>query len=268
MTRPAVAGPIARWFAREGAYFATAVQFLTRLPVPRLTGFEQRWLDCAAGYFPLAGLMIGAITAGVMWLAGQALPGMIPAILAVAVGMLATGAFHEDGLADTFDGLGGGHTREQKLAIMKDSRVGTYGLAALFIALTLKIASLAALPLSLAIAALLAAHAGGRIVPVIASAVLPYGGETVGAKVAPISPSAARIAFACATGLVPFALLPLWPSLLALAIGFALAAVILAWAYRAIGGHTGDVLGAAEQAFEVAVLVVLAGAAGAAATGT
>jgi adenosylcobinamide-GDP ribazoletransferase len=251
-------GPIG-WLRREGCYFTAAVQFLTRLPVPELRGFEPRWLDCAAGYFPIVGAIVGTISAATFLAASAVLPGALPAILAIAAGILATGAFHEDGLADTADGLGGGQTREQRLLILKDSRIGTYGAAAMVTALALKVASLAALAPMVGALALLVAHTGGRIVPVVASAMLPYAGETRGAKVAPIEPSPARLTFAVLTGLAPFLLLPLWASLAALAIASLAAAVVLRMAVRSIGGHTGDVLGASEQAFETAVLVAVAG---------
>lgn len=247
------------WLRQEAAYGVVAVQFLTRLPVPVLSRFEPIWLDRSVAYFPLAGMIVGAISASVfvggctIWSPGVA------AILAIAAGIAATGAFHEDGLADSADGLGGGLTREQRLTIMKDSRIGTYGTVALVSVLGLKAACLSGLAPHEGAVALLAAHGGGRIVPAVASAVLPYGGETIGAKVAPVTPTPARLAFAIVTGLVPFALLPLGVALLALAAGAVASAVLLAHACRAIGGHTGDVLGGAEQLFEVAVLLVIAG---------
>lgn len=254
-------GPV-RWARRELGYLLAAIQFLTRFPVPTLQGFEPVWLARASGYFPLAGLLVGAVSATVLLSAAFVLPGPLPAILAIAVGILATGAFHEDGLADTFDGLGGGQTRSQRLAIMKDSRIGTYGVAALVSALAMKAASLAALTPDVGALALLSVHAGGRMVPVAASAVLPYGGETAGAKVAPIEPPPSRLLLALLTGLAPFLALPFGAALAALGAGILASSLILWWAMRAIGGQTGDVLGAAEQAFEVAVLVVLAGALG------
>ncbi len=243
----------------EAAYFATAVQFLTRLPTPQLSSFEPIWLNRSAAYFPIVGLLVGAISAAVLLVGSTlGLPGALPVVLAVAAGILTTGAFHEDGLADTFDGLGGGQNRQQKLTIMKDSRVGTYGLCAVVIALAIKTVSLAALPVASAALALVVSHAGARMIPVIASAMLPYGGETTGSKVAPIEPSPARLAVALVTGLLPFLGLPVGAAILAIVCGGTLSGLILAWAQRAIGGHTGDVLGAAEQAFEVAVLVALA----------
>jgi adenosylcobinamide-GDP ribazoletransferase len=247
-------------FARqEAAYAIVAVQFLTRLPVPVLRNFSPSWMDRSIAYFPLAGLIVGGISAGVWLAANHVWPPVISAILAVAAGIAATGAFHEDGLADTADGLGGGLTREKRLLIMKDSRIGTYGTVVLGTALALKVACLGAMAPVAGAVALLAAHTCGRIVPVVASRLVPYAGENDGAKVAPMVPTDRRLAFAIATGLVPALLIPVVPMVAALAAGTAAACWMLAKARKLIGGQTGDVLGASEQAFEVAMLLVLAG---------
>lgn len=247
-------------FARqEAAYAIVAVQFLTRLPVPVLRSFNSSWMDRSVAYFPLAGLIVGAICAAV-WLVGCKIwPPGIAAMLAVAAGIAATGAFHEDGLADTADGLGGGLTREKRLLIMKDSRIGTYGTVVLLAALGLKVACLSVMTPWAGAAALLAAHTWGRIVPVVASRLVPYAGEAEGAKVAPMMPTDHRLAFALATGLAPALLVPAVPMVAALAAGIAASCWLLAKAWELIGGQTGDVLGASEQVFEVAVLLVLAG---------
>jgi adenosylcobinamide-GDP ribazoletransferase len=243
----------------ELQYLLIAIQFLTRIPVPTLARFEQSWLDLSSAYFPVAGFIVGVLSAATFYGASLVWPLPICAALAIGVGIAATGAFHEDGLADTADGLGGGWSPSQRLLIMKDSRIGTYGACALLIALALKIAALAAMSPVNGALALLAAHTGARAVPVVASAWLPYAGDVEGAKVAPIRPTPRRVMFAVVTGLIPFLVLPGTPALMALCIGFAAATVVFAKALRLIGGHTGDVLGAAEQVFEVAVLVVLAG---------
>jgi adenosylcobinamide-GDP ribazoletransferase len=250
------------WFVfarQEAAYAIVAVQFLTRLPVPVLRNFSPSWMDRSIAYFPLAGLIVGGICAGV-WLASNLVwPPGIAAVLAVAAGIAATGAFHEDGLADTADGLGGGLTREKRLLIMKDSRIGTYGTVALVTALALKVACLSVMSPWAGAMALLMAHSCGRIVPVVASRLVPYAGETEGAKVAPMMPTGRRLGFAVASGLVPALMIPVVPMVAALAAGTAASCWLLAKACKLIGGQTGDVLGASEQMFEVAVLLVLAG---------
>ncbi len=243
---------------QEAAFAIVAVQFLTRLPVPRLRSFQPSWLNGAAAYFPLAGLIVGCISAALLMVASTIWPQPVPALLAIAAGIVVTGAFHEDGLADTADGLGGGQSREQRLEIMKDSRLGTYGAVALLVMLALKVACLALLaPIDGAIA-LVAAHMGARAVPVVASAIVPYAGGA-GAKVAPMRPSRNRIVLALACGLLPFLVLPLVPAATALAAGSLASAGLLGKARRLIGGQTGDVLGAAEQTFETVVLLALAG---------
>ena len=105
----------------------TAVQYFTRIRVPAWVGHAPERLTGAVRYFPAIGLIVGASGAAVMWLAALVLPAPLPAILSTAVTVLMTGAIHEDGLADTCDGLGGGATRERALEIMKDPRIGVFG---------------------------------------------------------------------------------------------------------------------------------------------
>jgi adenosylcobinamide-GDP ribazoletransferase len=244
---------------QECLYIAVAVQFLTRLPVPMLAHFQPVWLDRSVAYFPLVGLLVGAISAGVYLAASTVWLQPISVILALAAGIAATGAFHEDGLADTADGLGGGLTVLQRLEIMKDSRIGTYGSVVLSAALALKATSLGAMSPRDGAIALMVAHAGGRIVPVLASAAMPYAGAAGEGKVQPVRPTAKRIALAVVFAGLPFALLPWWVGVVTIAVGGAAACLLLAKAWQLIGGQTGDVLGASEQTFEVAALLVLAG---------
>ena len=110
---------------RQLTLLLVAIQFLTRIPTPTVRDFDADWTTRAARYFPLVGQMVGAICAAVFFGASQIWAPWIAALLAVAAGVVVTGGFHEDGLADTADGLGGGQTRERRLEIMKDSRVGT-----------------------------------------------------------------------------------------------------------------------------------------------
>jgi adenosylcobinamide-GDP ribazoletransferase len=198
----------------------------------------------------------------VLLAASQLWTGVIPALLAVAASILVTGAFHEDGLADCFDALGG-YTREARLTIMKDSRIGTYGTLGLGLCIALRVAALTMLPLPVAVAALIASHGTARAASVTAMNLVPYAPEATGPKIAfPIdrmrwSEFAVAYAFglvACA-GLIWFS----WPAALAaVAAGTALAVLAARLALRLIGGYTGDVLGAIEQLFEVGVLLAVA----------
>lgn len=246
--------------ARQLQLFLCAVQFLTRVPTPALNGFEPDWISRSARYFPLVGLLVGGMCAAVFWAASLIWTGWLPALLALAAGVLVTGAFHEDGLADTADGLGGGTTAARRLTIMKDSRIGTYGALALGLTLTIKAAALAGLPAGLGAWALVAAHAGGRGASVLAMRVLPYVGEAKGGKWKP-SPthlSLAELLTALAFAGLPLALSPGGVVGLALLIGAVLALAVVLLSRRLLGGYTGDVLGAVEQVFELGFIMGVA----------
>lgn len=253
---------------REARLMVVAVQFLTRLPTPPLARFEPEWITASARYFPLVGQIVGGLSAGVLVVSCHLWTPGIAALLAVAVGVIMTGGFHEDGLADTADGLGGGLTRARRLEIMKDSRLGSYGALALGLTLALKVAALAMLAASspaMAAVALLAAHGLGRAAAVGAMALMPYGGDPGMAKEGRPD-RAAPLSVLIASALALWPLLWLSPEASATGlIGGLIAAVVPAWlAWRLIGGRTGDVLGAVEQAFELGFLLGVAAIMGAA----
>ncbi|CAN5506352.1 adenosylcobinamide-GDP ribazoletransferase [soil metagenome] len=244
---------------RQLKLFLCAVQFLTRLPVPSFADFQPDWITRAARYFSLVGILVGALSALVLLAAGQLWSGALPALLAVAVGVLITGGFHEDGLADTADGLGGGQTPARRLEIMKDSRVGTYGVLALGLVLAIKVAALATLPLATAALALIAAHGAGRTAAVAVMVLDRHVSDPASAKYKP-APDGVRpleLLLAAMLGLWPLVLLGL-PGLVGAVAGGSLALVLAVTARRLIGGHTGDVLGAVEQACALGVLLGVA----------
>jgi adenosylcobinamide-GDP ribazoletransferase len=244
-------------------------QFLTRVPVPAWVGREPwnpDWLNHAVRHFPLVGAAVGAVGAAVAGLALLLWPPWVAAALAVGATVWLTSAFHEDGLADTADALLGAVSREKALAIMKDSRIGTYGAVALTLALLLRVALLAELlrasPL-LAAVVCVAAHAGGRTAAVALMAVLPYGGDEAHAKAKPLARQVRR-RDAVWAGVLGGALLSLpWLAVPALVgAGQVLSAVLTlallvtamrAWLHRRLGGYTGDTLGACEQLGEIVV---------------
>ncbi|MDB5590403.1 adenosylcobinamide-GDP ribazoletransferase, partial [Enterovirga sp.] len=147
--------------ARERGRLVAAAALLTRLPLPRVE-IEPDWLPRCAKYLPAVGALVGLLAAAMLLAAGALWARPVPEILALLAGLLVTGALHEDGLADSFDALGG-TTRESRLAIMKDSRLGTFGVLAVLAALALQVAALSGLHLLSGAAALVAAHAGGRL---------------------------------------------------------------------------------------------------------
>lgn len=250
--------------ARQVALFFVAVQFLTRIPVPAVRSFQPDWTARAARYFPLVGVGVGVLCAGVWLAASQVWTGLLPALLAVAVGVAITGAFHEDGLADTFDGLGGGQTRARRLEIMKDSRIGTFGALALGLTLAIKIAALGVLSAPVAALALIGAHGAGRAAAVVAMGLQPYAGDRDWAKVKPVADGVTRTEVLIAAGFGLVSLLPLlmvapFSTVIAVVMASASAALMAILAARLIGGWVGDTLGATEQMFEVGFLVALAG---------
>jgi adenosylcobinamide-GDP ribazoletransferase len=249
---------------RQWRLLICAIQFLTRLPTPQLVDFQPDWINRSARYFPLAGQLVGLVSAGVWLIAGRIWPGAPAAVLAVAAGVLVTGGFHEDGLADTADGLGGGQDRERRLVIMKDSRIGTYGASALGLALLLRVTLLASLSPWAGVLALVVAHGGARAAAVVVMTALPYAGDPETAKIKPV-PQAVRwpeTAVALAIGGWPLFLLGAPRAALAIVLAAAASGAMALISKKLIGGVTGDVLGAVEQLAEVALL--MAAAAGAA----
>jgi adenosylcobinamide-GDP ribazoletransferase len=235
-----------------------AVTFLTRLPLPAPKSTEDGALAHSMHLFPLVGVLVGGVGAGVYGLATRLLPPALAALLALAAMTALTGAMHEDGLADIADGFGGGADRESKLAIMKDSRIGSYGAVALLLGLLLKAAAIAALAApGLVAGALIAAHALARAaIPLAMQLLAPARASGLGVSAG--KPSASTAGIAATLGLIVAALvLPAGAAFGAcLAAGLAtLAMAMLAW--RQIGGQTGDVLGAVEQVAEIAALLAV-----------
>jgi len=238
---------------------ALGLVFLTRLPVPIGGAPPDDAVARAAWSFPLAGVLVGLVGAVAATAAdGLGLPPFAAALLALAATMALTGALHEDGLADTADGLGGGRTRERKLEIMKDSRIGSYGVLALIVGAGLRATALGALvehaPLPL-FGALVAAHAGSRaLLPLLMRALPPARPGGLAASVGVPS------AFASIAAVVLGAVAVFWGlgdrlgllGFVAAALGMA---TVGALARRQLGGYTGDVLGAAQQVGEIILLL-------------
>jgi adenosylcobinamide-GDP ribazoletransferase len=251
---------LARW--RDDA--VAAAVFLTRLPIARFASPETGLLARSMRAFPLVGVGIGLIGwAGYALAAALGLPLAIAALLALLATVLATGALHEDGLADTADGFGGGGDPARKLAIMRDSRSGAFGVIALVFSLTLRGAALAALAdlSSSAVGlALIAAHAASRAaIPVVMRNLEAARGDGLGASAG--QPDDAAILWCLGLGALA-ALICLGPGrgLVAVIVTAAAVALFAALARRQIGGYTGDVLGAVQQIGEIAMLLSAASA--------
>ncbi|PZP28172.1 MAG: adenosylcobinamide-GDP ribazoletransferase [Roseateles depolymerans] len=249
--------------------FFTALQFLTRLPIPKWVGFEPAWLARCAPYFVPVGALVGALSGAVLWAACWCWSPLVAVVLAMAAGVYITGGFHEDGLADTCDGLGGAVTRDKALTIMKDSRLGSYGALGLVLVLGLKAAVLLQLAQqdpALAALALVWSQAVSRALPVMLMASLPYAGDPEHAKAKPLASGvtpgdlALTLAFAALACLALVALRPELLSELARAVPLALLLLLWlrGWLARRLGGYTGDTLGASQQLGELALLLGLA----------
>jgi len=250
---------------REAEYFFAALRFFTRLPAPRWVGHSAEQLNHAARYFPLVGVIVGAIGAAVTLGALRLWPAPLAVLLGMAATLLATGAFHEDGLADSIDGFGGGWTKEQVLAIMKDSRIGSYGAIGIGLALLAKFEVLSVLAVSPAptfLFVLIAGHSVSRFAATTLIFTLDYARDDASSKSKPLATRMGKgeLALAALFGLTPCLLLPA----LSVAVALALTAVVTLLAARhfvkRIGGYTGDCLGATQQLAELAFYLGMAAA--------
>ena len=257
-------------------HWLLALQFFTRIPVTgRLAdwvGYSPAMLRASAAHMPAIGALIGALAAALFGLLLWALPAVpaAPWVAALACTVWScwlTGAFHEDGLADLADGLGGSYDRERALEIMKDSRIGSFGAVALVLAFGFKaalLATLAQLDAALAVGALFGAHVSSRLAPLFLIATLPHVGDTPRSKSKPLADAIS--ASALLTGTLwwggAMALLLGWrtePAWAAALLGTALAALWMRRLLkRRLQGFTGDGLGATQQVGEIAFYLGLA----------
>ena len=251
-------------------HFLLAVQFFTRIPVTgrlaQWVGYSPAMLQASAAYFPAVGLLVGGLGALVFGGALAVWPATVAATLCIIVTVLLTGAFHEDGLADVADGLGGTARRERALEIMKDSRIGAFGAIAVVLALGLKAAllvTLAAEGTAGACAAVIAAHALSRLMPLGIMRALPYvGGEGGKAKPMAEAVSLPALGIALLWSLPAMALLlgsQGMGSGIAALLAAAAVTTLMGWQFRRrLGGFTGDCLGATQQVAELAIYLALA----------
>jgi adenosylcobinamide-GDP ribazoletransferase len=252
------------WLRGVAADLKIALMFSTRFPLSHAAPVGGTDIAHASWALPAIGALIGLLGAAVYWVAFACnLPPLLGAGLTIAATLAATGALHEDGLADTFDGFGGSD-RARKLEIMRDSRIGTYGASALAISLLLRVGALASLaapgPVALA---LIAAHSGARaLMPLFLTLVPPARLDGLSADAG--RPSSASVMAAALLGIV----------LMLLCLGAAAAVIALVClmvvlvglrrlCLRQIGGQTGDTAGALEQLGEIAILLTAVAYAGA-----
>jgi adenosylcobinamide-GDP ribazoletransferase len=235
----------------------TALSFFTRLPLPFVHDCASEDLRRSATYFPAMGWLVGGIAAAVWLAAARLFSSEIASGLSLAATVLLTGAMHEDGLADACDGFGGGTTREKILAIMQDSRVGTFGVVGLVLVLGLKWQTVAALPAALIPATLVAGHSWSRATAITLMSSLDYAREGPSkARALTSRLGGMRLFVVLALGILPVAFLPMrfwWAMLPPLLLRY----VAGMWFAKRIGGYTGDCLGALQQTTELAFLLTV-----------
>ncbi len=241
-------------------YFLLALAFFTRIPIPAKTQFSTERLNHASRYFSLVGLLVGLWGATVLVMAMQLLPVSVAVLISMVATIKITGAFHEDGLADMSDGLGGGMTLERKLEIMKDSRIGTYGAVTLLLAILIKFFSLceiSAISLTEAMIALTLMHASSRAVAGSLIFDMSYVRDDSGkAKPLAQNQSLSDLVILLFFALIPLLFLNIKVALLFLLILIVLRYWIKHWLLRQLGGYTGDCLGAAQQLTELSGLLI------------
>ncbi len=250
-------------FKKEVEVFLTAVMFYTRIPCPRWIGHSPDLLAKATRYFPMIGWIVGGVSAMVLYATGQLLPISISILFSMITGILLTGAFHEDGFADVCDGFGGGWTKSKILDIMKDSRVGAYGLIGMVLILPLKYLLLFEIyqaqgTLCLALA-LLSGHSLSRSTAASMIYTHEYVRENEDSKAKPVAKrmSINTLIMVVFSGLAPILLFGN-PLLLCIVLPvYAMKAYLARYFKKWIGGYTGDCLGAVQQISEIIIYLSL-----------
>ncbi len=254
---------------KELHIFLTAVMFMTRIKVPAHIDHSTEYLNKSVKYFSLIGWIVGGICVLIFLVLNKYLSEDIAILASMIAGIWVTGAFHEDGFADVCDAFGGGWTKEKILSIMKDSRLGTYGVLGLIFILSTKFVLLKKLlefashyeqptlnifyPYQYFILFIIAAHSVSRLMSVFTMQFSSYVTDKDTSKSKPVTSrklSIPALLFTTAFAIVPFLLLPLIFSLIILPVictAYSLSQYFKKW----IGGYTGDCLGAIQQVSEI-----------------
>ena len=237
--------------------FFLALGFFSRIPMPAWVQYSPEKLNQSSRYLTLVGWLLGTLVAGLFFLSTTLFPETISLWLAMGFSLLLTGAFHEDGLADTADGFGGAFKREKKLAIMKDSRIGTYGASALLIALLGKYLLL--LENTDIVIALLIAYPLSRATAVSLIADMQYVSEEDASKSKPLANKLGKteLAILLLTGVPALLLVPHMTAVYLIVSLLLVRTLAKLYLNKQIGGYTGDTLGATQQICELTIYGVL-----------
>jgi len=234
--------------------FFVALSFLTRIPIHHK---HEPQVGSAAPWFPIVGVVVGAIVGGVAWGVSNLTSPLVGSAVAVLVGVLITGAFHEDGLADVADAFVGGWSTEDRLRILKDPLHGSYGVAAMCGTIVLRVCALSAIAPQQMFTAAIAAHCfarAGALALMLTTALARH--EGLGSDYVSSLRTSRAVTSLGVSLLIVTAITGIW-SIAVVGATIVGAATIRWWSKKKIGGITGDVLGAAEQLSEALILVVL-----------
>ncbi len=238
---------------KELQIFFTALMFFTRIPCPKWVDHDPEYLQKSSKYFSLVGIIVGSIGALVFYGASFVFPVTIAVLFSMVATVYATGAFHEDGFADVCDGLGGGWTKEKILLIMKDSRLGTYGVIGLLLLLAIKFFAITAIPIQWIPMAIISGHSLSRFIATTLIYTHPYVRDTDDSKAKPAAKgmTTTMLLWSGVFGVVPLLLFQSpWVFLVIVPMYFSklfLGAKFKKW----LGGQTGDCAGAVQQLSEV-----------------
>ncbi len=241
---------------RQFNLFLHAIMFYSRIPTGKISYSEENQTQ-SIRFFPLIGIIVGAVGGGVFMVCSYILPQAVAAILSLVVMLLTTGALHEDGLSDFFDGFGGGYTKERILEIMKDSRVGVYGAIALIVLFLLKFVIYTSTDIKILPTVIIVANASSRFMVLVmmkSSVYVRIENSKSSHSKNPISSATLFVAFIFAA--VPFVLMP-WQIVLTIIPVYTIILILLRqYTQKKIGGFTGDVLGALQQLCEIGFYIV------------
>ncbi|MDW6004234.1 adenosylcobinamide-GDP ribazoletransferase [Vibrio mangrovi] len=241
--------------------FLLSLSFFSRIPVPASVPYSTERMNQSGRYFSLVGLLLGLICYGVYSVFLLVLPEHISVLLMICVSLLLTGAFHEDGLTDMADGIGGGMTTERRLEIMKDSRIGTYGASALIMALAVKYSVLSYLALHTSmLQVLLVGYALSRAIAASLIYDMPYVSDSNTSKSKPLASRQTiyELGILLFFGIISCIGLGLSILMIMGCVCFLLRFGLKWWLLRRIGGFTGDCLGGVQQIMELTIYLVLA----------
>lgn len=247
----------------QGQLFLLALSFFSRLPVPHNLPYSHQRMNQAGRYFALVGLLLGAICAVLYTLLSLLFPANVAILLTMVASLLLTGAFHEDGLTDMADGIGGGMTLERRLTIMKDSRIGTYGASALIMALLGKYIMLTTLAAQVSLVpVLLLGYTLSRAVAATLIYDMPYVSDPDSSKSKPLANRQSRceLVILCVSGVLPLLAFSVWFWLVTVLFCVVLRYGLKRWLMTRLGGFTGDCLGGVQQITELGLyLLIIAG---------